>query len=96
VKILGIGKIYLSQSKQWVLNLDYESKINIDDLVALRMEVEEIWPIFKKDVERTDLALASINSNEPRIGFIVRKNRSYQFVWEKVPDGIWKPWQPHK
>lgn len=92
IKVLGIGKIYLAQSKRWVLNLDYETNISIDELTLLRQEVEEIWPVFIKDVERTDLKLASINANEPRRGFIIKENRSYRFVWEKAPDGNWKPW----
>jgi len=69
--------------------LQYQTDLKVSDKAALRAEIDEIWLVFKNDVERANLKDAIINANEVPQGFIIKKSNSYNFVYEKRPDGTW-------
>ena len=88
VRIMGIRQINFSQGAP-ALMLQYQTDLKVSDKAALRAEVDEIWPVFKNDVEHANLKDAIINANEVPQGFIIKKSNSYNFVYEKQPDGTW-------
>jgi len=69
--------------------LKYQTDLKISDLPALRKEVDEIWPVFRGDVEKARLTAAVINANEKPQGFIVQNANVYNFVFKKL-DGTWR------
>jgi hypothetical protein len=71
------------------LMLQYQTDLKVSDKTALRAEVDEIWPVFRNDVERAKLTNAIISANDIPHGFIIKKGESYNFVYEKRADGTW-------
>lgn len=69
--------------------LQYQTDLKVADKAALRAEADEIWPVFKVDVERANLKNAIISANEVPQGFIIKRGNSYNFVYEKNADGVW-------
>jgi hypothetical protein len=51
-----------------VLVMNCETDISIDDHVALRKEVDEIWDIFRLDVERAKMNMVTFPKNGGRGG----------------------------
>ena len=88
IKLIGIGKIAFSNDSP-ALMLKYQTDLNIDNKIALKKEAEDIWNTFKNDVEKDNLSNAIINANEVPSGFIITKNRSYNYVFIKSSDGSW-------
>lgn len=73
----------------------YETGVQIDDVPALKSEAEEIWPQFKKDVEKEGYECVILSANEPPKGktgglFSFSNNRGYNFVFVKNESGEWK------
>ena len=66
-----------------------ETDISIDDSVALRKEAEEIWGIFKKDVEAASLTTGVIRMVHPEGHGLITLGRGYGFVFVKRADGLW-------
>ena len=46
--------------------LKYQTDLKVTDKVALRSEVDEIWPVFKNDVEQAHLSAAIISATKFR------------------------------
>jgi hypothetical protein len=67
--------------------LKYQTDLKISDLPALRKEVEEIWSVFKADVERANLTNAIISANEVPQGLIIKNANGYNFVLKKLATG---------
>jgi hypothetical protein len=88
IKVSGIGKMYFSKDDP-ALMLKYFTDINISDVNALRKEVDEIWPTFMIDVEKSGLKSAIISAHEMPKG-IISKTMSYNFIFFKQADGFWK------
>jgi hypothetical protein len=72
------------------LMLKYETDLKVSDLEALKQEVAEIWPEFRKDVENGKFEAAIISANEVPQGFIVKRSNAYNFVYERQADGSWR------
>jgi hypothetical protein len=63
------------------LVLNYTTSASIDNMKELRAEVDEIWPLFVKDVEAANLTASALRpSNGPK---------GYGFVFRKRDDGTW-------
>jgi hypothetical protein len=73
-----------------VLTLNCETDISVDDHVALRKEVDEIWTIFQPDVERAKFDMAAIRISEHRASGLLTVSKGYGFVFKKQTDGRWK------
>jgi hypothetical protein len=67
--------------------LKYQTDLKISDLPALRKEVEEIWSVFKADVERANLTNAIISANEVPQGLIIKNANGCNFVLKKLATG---------
>lgn len=46
--------------------LEYETDININDVESLRKEAEEIWPVFRVNVENEKMVNAIIKASKPK------------------------------
>ncbi|MEA2463048.1 MAG: hypothetical protein QOJ98_795 [Acidobacteriota bacterium] len=67
--------------------LTYQTDLSLDDVAALAAEVDNIWDVFKVDVEAQHLNNALIKPTRITFGGVVSKSRG--FVYEKQPDGSW-------
>ncbi len=66
--------------------LKYQTDLKISDATELRKEVDEIWPVFRQDVERLKLQPGIISVNEVPSGFSAK---GYNFVYQRQDDGSW-------
>jgi hypothetical protein len=88
VRVMSVGQINFTQGAP-ALMLQYQTDLKVADKTALLAEADEIWPAFKNDVERANLSAAIISATEIPQGFIVKRGKSYNFVYEKRADGAW-------
>ncbi len=69
--------------------LKYETDLKTSDAVALRKEADEIWSVFKAEVEKGSFKAAVLNANEKPTGNFLQKSNGYNFVYERAADGRW-------
>jgi hypothetical protein len=72
------------------LVMNYETDIPIENKEALRKEVNEIWSVFQKDVEKAQVEGAAIRATHYEGSGLVRQGKGYGFVYTKGPDGQWR------
>jgi hypothetical protein len=89
VLVLGIGKLSFSNDSP-ALMLKYQTELSIDDREALRKEVDEVWEQFQPDVEKAGLVQGIVSANEPPKGGFIKHNRTFNFVYKKMPSGKWE------
>jgi hypothetical protein len=89
IKVIGIGRINFSQGPPAMM-LKYQTDLKVTDKGTLRSEVDEIWPVFRNDVEQARLRTAIISANEIPHGILIKSGQSYNFVYEKSADGTWR------
>ncbi|HEY4362389.1 MAG TPA: hypothetical protein VGN17_15545 [Bryobacteraceae bacterium] len=95
IKILGFGQMHFTNGSAPGLMVKYRTDLKVTDLVALKQEVDEIWPIFKVNVEQAGLTVGIVSANEiPQGNSFISTNAAYTFVFRKQPDGSWKPEDP--
>ena len=70
------------------LVLNYTTQVPIDNMAELRAEADEVWSLFKKDVESANQPSAALR---PANG-----SKGYGFVYMKHPDGSWYCTQDEK
>ena len=87
LKVLGIGEIHSNGPP--ALMLKYQTDIPITDVSRLAAEADEIWPVFRVNVERGGFSVAVISANEPPHGSIITSNSGYNFQYSKSGDGTW-------
>jgi hypothetical protein len=91
--VLGVGKIYFSESSP-ALMLKYQTEISIDDVLTLGKEADEIWSVFVRDVENAQLTAGIVSANSKPTGNIITRTKSYNFVYMRKPDGKWSRTNP--
>src|SRR5215472_12564936 len=64
IKITSIVPMHFANGTD-ALVLNCETDISIDDITDLRKEVDEIWSIFKKDVEGANMTNGVIRITHP-------------------------------
>jgi hypothetical protein len=69
--------------------LKYQTDLKVSDAAELRKEVEEIWTMFKADVEQVKLTNAIISANEVPHCLVVKTANVFNFVYKKSTDGGW-------
>jgi hypothetical protein len=87
-KILSVSKIEYSKGVM-ALMVRYQTTLSVDERKALSQEVDEVWKIAVKDVERYGYNDAIISSNEVPKGIFITANRMENFIYEKGADGKW-------
>ena len=88
IKITGMGKMDFPNSDP-ALVMNYLTDISIDNKVALRKEVDEIWGVFQKDVENANLKAGVIRATHVEGSGFVKSGQGYGFVFVKRDDGKW-------
>ena len=88
IKVTGVGKMDFPNSDP-ALVMNYLTDISIDDKVALRKEVDEIWSVFQKDVESAKLNAGVIRATHVEGSGFVKSGKGYGFVFVKRDDGKW-------
>ena len=88
IKITGMGKMDFPNSEP-ALVMNYLTDISIDNKVALRKEVDEIWGVFQKDVENANLKAGVIRATHVEGSGFVKSGQGYGFVFVKRDDGKW-------
>ena len=87
-KILSVSKVEYSKGVM-ALMVRYQTTLSVDESKALSQEVDEVWKIARKDVERYGYNDAIISSNEVPKGIFITANRVLNFIYEKGADGKW-------
>lgn len=92
LKIISIGKMYSStEGQDDFLLLRYESDFDISDKQSIKKEIDEIWPVFRVNVEKENFGAAVIQaSNTVKTSFMSTSAKNYGVVYEKGDDGVWK------
>ncbi|MCO6511775.1 MAG: hypothetical protein J5I65_13375 [Aridibacter famidurans] len=70
--------------------INYETAIPVEDTEELRKEADEIWNVFRGEVEREGYVAAMLrpaNSTTDSEGTVTRRN--FGFVFVKKKDGEW-------
>ena len=89
VKVTGVGPMSFQQGGS-ALVMNYETEIPIENMEALRGEVNEIWGVFQADVEKAGANAGVIRATHYEGGGIVRNGKGYGFVYAKGDDGKWR------
>lgn len=88
IKVLGMGPIRIASGETGLM-LNYQTDLKISELDSLRKEVDDIWPTFQVDAQNAKVSFAVISANEVPEGIIFKRNRQYNFVFQKSADGTW-------
>jgi hypothetical protein len=88
IKVLSISKVEFSKGVM-ALMVRYQTPLSIDENKALSQEVDDVWKIAVKDVDRAGYKEAIISSNEVTKGMFLSANRVLNFLYEKGADGTW-------
>ena len=71
------------------LMLKYQTQLHVSDRAATRREADELWTIFKPEVEKGNFDSAILSANEVPTGTFIQNSNTYNFVYRKQGDGTW-------
>ncbi|HET6972889.1 MAG TPA: hypothetical protein VFH96_02630 [Pyrinomonadaceae bacterium] len=86
IKITGMVKMDFPNSDP-ALVLNYLTDIPINDRVALRKEIDEVWSVFRVDVEKAKLKAGVIRATHMEGSGLVKSGAGYGYVFVKRDDG---------
>jgi len=89
VKVVKVGPVYGQGMKKLAVELQYETELKVSDLAALRKEADEVWEVFRPDVEKASEKSAIVSAVEKQPPGVVTRSEGYNFVFEKRADGTW-------
>jgi hypothetical protein len=67
----------------------YETDQDVNDSPALRNEINQIWQVFQKEVERESFIRALIQANRTYKFLGIESKNSWGYVFEPGSDGKW-------
>ena len=88
IKVLSISRIEYSKGVM-ALMVRYETKLSVEQRKALSEEVDDVFKIAQKQVERDGFHEAIISSNEVPRGMFVTASHMLNFIFEEGADGKW-------
>jgi hypothetical protein len=88
VKVLSVSKFEYEKGVM-ALMVRYETKLSVDQRKELSQEVDEVWRLAQKEVERLGYSEAILSSNEVPKGIFLTASRTMNFIYEKGTDGQW-------
>jgi hypothetical protein len=88
IKVTSITRMNFPNSGP-ALVMNYLTEISMDDMTALRNEVQEVWSVFQTDVENEHLDAAVIRATHMEGSSLVKTGKGYGFVFVKR-DGQWR------
>lgn len=89
IVVLAEGPMNFSQGPA-ALMLRYQTTLKVSNKKSLRKEVDEIWSLFKVDVEKGQFRSAIVSAVEKPTGRFVQQSSGYNFVFEKQSNGEWR------
>lgn len=81
IVVNSLNKTDFDNGDPSALVLNYTTSVPIDNLAELRTEVDEVWSLFIKNVEATNLTVGALRP--------VNGSKGYGFVFKKRDDGTW-------
>jgi hypothetical protein len=87
-KILSVSKIEYSKGVM-ALMVRYQTSLSMDEAKAISAEVDEVWKIAQKEVDRDGFGEAIISSRQTIRGILLTTSREANFIYEKGADGKW-------
>jgi hypothetical protein len=93
---LGVVRMHFSESGP-ALMLSYVSNAkDAKDEATIRKEIDEIWPEFRKQVEKEGLSAAIVSANSPpSTSFGFSKGWKYNVVYSQDSNGQWVQLEKH-
>lgn len=88
IQVLSVSKVEYSKGVM-ALMVRYQTTLSVDEHKALSEEVDDVWKLAVKDVERYGYTEAILSSNEVPKGIFITANRMLNFLYEKGSDGRW-------
>jgi hypothetical protein len=89
IKILSVSRIEYSKGVP-ALMVRYQTSLSVEEQrKALSDEVDDVFTVAQKQVDRDGFHEAIISSNEVPKGMFVTANRMLNFIFEKGSDGKW-------
>jgi hypothetical protein len=95
IKVNNVGKMNFPNGDS-ALVMNYETEIPIENKEELSKEVEEIWSVFQKDVEKAEVKAGVIRATHYEGSGVVRNGKGYGFVYVKGEDGKWRRLEDEK
>ncbi|HYV09831.1 MAG TPA: hypothetical protein VE980_02885 [Pyrinomonadaceae bacterium] len=86
IKITGMVKMNFPNSDP-ALVLNYLTDIPIENRVELRKEIDEVWSVFRIDVEKAKLNAGVIRVTHMEGSGFVKSGKGYGYVFVKRDDG---------
>jgi hypothetical protein len=87
IKVIAEGQVLSTVNGSIIgLMLKYQTDLKISDSANLRKEIDEIWPVFRPDVEGLKLKSGIISAQEASENGMAK---GYNFVFQKQDDGSW-------
>jgi hypothetical protein len=87
IRMISVGPMVGKFGQALVLS--YQTDQPMTDVDALRKEVAEIWADFRTDAGKASVDTAVITANERPAGMLITHARSFNFVFERKPEGGW-------
>jgi hypothetical protein len=88
IKVLSVSRIEYSKGVM-ALMVRYQTTLSVEERKALSDEVDDVFKVAQKQVERDGFHEAIISSNEVPRGMFVTANRMLNFIFEMDADGKW-------
>ena len=88
IKITSIVPMHFPDGED-ALILNCETDISISDMPDLRKQIDEIWSIFRKNVEGAGMTNGIIRITHPEGSGLITRSQGYGFVFQKRADGQW-------
>ena len=95
IRVVSVIPVHFADGSD-ALVLNCETDISIDDKTALRKETDEVWSIFRKNVDDAKMTNGVIRLTHPEATGIITRSKGYGFVFEKRADGHWYCLQDEK
>jgi len=75
--------------------MQYRTRLNVKDTKTLRGEIDEVWAVFRPDVERRNFKWASIQAAGAPIVIQLGPRRyerpnTVNFLFTRAADGTWE------
>lgn len=81
VVVNSVNKTDFDSGEPSALVLNYTTSASIDNMAELRLEVDEVWSLFVRNVEAANLTVGALRP--------VNGPKGYGFVFKKRDDGTW-------
>ena len=88
MKILSVSKVEYSKGIM-ALMVRYQTHLSVEQKKLVAEEVDQVWKLTQKQVERLGYTEAILSSNEITKGIFLTSSRVQDFIYEKGSDGNW-------